>query len=103
MSPSEQVDDVIERMRKECPPIFTGPSLTERSGGVFNWGTIQNRRSAGKTDPTKKIPDECFRYMGKRVLVVRDPFLDWAATTLSVSPISTSGSPPRPARKMAAA
>jgi hypothetical protein len=59
------------------PPVWLGTRTDELTGGAINWGTTQNRRSKGV------IPDACFARGGSRVLVIRDPFLDWWATTLS--------------------
>jgi len=67
---------VIDELRRILPPVFAGTSLNELTGGAIHWPTIQNRRCA------KEIPDECFVRSGNRVVVLRDPFLDWWATTL---------------------
>ena len=69
--------DIIEELRAALPPIFAGTSLTELTGGAIHWPTIQNKRSR------REIPDECFVRSGPRVLVRRDPFLNWWAGTLS--------------------
>jgi hypothetical protein len=68
--------DVVEQLRQALPPVFLGAAMDKLTGGAICWGTVQNRRSEGK------IPDECFVRSGSRVLVVRDPFLGWWATTL---------------------
>jgi hypothetical protein len=72
-------DEIIEMMREELPKVFPGPKLDELTGGAISWGTTQNRRSRGE------IPDEnaIFFRAANRILVRRDPFLDWWATTLS--------------------
>jgi hypothetical protein len=67
---------VIDKLRQVLPPVFAGTSLDELTGGAIHWPTIQNRRCG------KEIPDECFVRSGNRVLVIRDPFLDWWGTTL---------------------
>jgi hypothetical protein len=66
---------VVEGFRKEWPAAFAGPSLDKLSGNAFRWSTTQNRRSRGE------IPSECF-VNGRPTLVLRDPFLNWWATTL---------------------
>jgi hypothetical protein len=68
---------VVEELRQTLPPVFAGTSLNELTGGAIHWPTIQNRRAL------RQIPDECFVRSGTRVLVLRDPFLDWWRTTLS--------------------
>jgi hypothetical protein len=84
---------IIEQLRAELPAVFAGTSIGELTGNAVNWGTIQNHRSQ------QKIPDECFLRSGTRVLVVRDPFLNWWATTLSEARQPAAG--PRPARRAA--
>jgi hypothetical protein len=76
---------IIDQLRNELPSIFAGPSVEELTGGAINWGTVQNKRSR------REIPDECFVRSGTRVLVLRDPFLNWWATTLSEArqPVAT--------------
>jgi hypothetical protein len=69
--------DIIDELRAALPPVWLGSRTDELTGGAINWGTTQNRRSRGE------IPDECFARSGARVLVLRDPFLAWWATTLS--------------------
>jgi hypothetical protein len=68
---------VVEELRKTLPPVFAGTSLGELTGGAIHWPTIQNRRAM------RQLPDECFVRSGQRVLVLRDEFLNWWATTLS--------------------
>jgi hypothetical protein len=69
--------DIVEELRQALPPVFSETAIGQLTGEAINWGTIQNKRSA------REIPDECFVRSGTRVLVVRDPFLNWWATTLS--------------------
>lgn len=71
------LEDVIDELRQALPPIFLGSRIDEFTGGAIHWPTVQNRRSL------REIPDECFVRSGQRVLVRRDLFLDWWATTLS--------------------
>lgn len=68
---------VVDTLRDSLPPIFAGPKIDNLTGGALRWRTIQNKRSR------REIPDTCFVRSGPRVLVCRDPFLDWWATTLS--------------------
>jgi hypothetical protein len=70
------MQDVIEQLRQALPPIFLGSASDDLTGGAINWGTTQNKRCKGE------IPDDCFVRSGPRVLVIRDKFLDWWATTL---------------------
>jgi hypothetical protein len=76
---------ILEELRKALPPVFAGTSLGELTGGAIHWPTIQNRRAL------RQIPDDCFVRSGTRVLVLRDPFLNWWGTTLSEArqPIAT--------------
>src|SRR4030088_571915 len=67
---------VVEELRQTLPPVFAGKSIDGLTGGAIHWPTIQNRRAL------RQIPDECFCRSGPRVLVVRDPFLDWWSGTL---------------------
>ena len=68
---------VVDELRQTLPPVFAGTSLDELTGGSIHWPTIQNRRAL------RQIPDNCFVRSGTRVLVLRDPFLDWWGGTLS--------------------
>lgn len=87
---------VIEELRAALPPIFAGTSIDELTGGAIHWPTIQNKRSR------REIPDECFVRSGPRVLVRRDPFLDWWGTTLADARQSFTGKPARkPSNKAA--
>ena len=70
------MQEIIDQLRKALPPIFLGSASDELTGGAICWGTIQNKRSR------REIPSECFVRSGPRVLVVRDPFLDWWGATL---------------------
>ena len=76
---------VIDELRQTLPPVFAGTSLDQLTGGAIHWPTIQNRRAL------RQIPDECFVRSGTWVLVLRDPFLCWWATTLKEAR-QTSGS-----------
>jgi hypothetical protein len=67
---------VIEELEKALPPVFAGTSVDELTGGAINWATVQNRRCK------REIPDACFVRSGNRVLVIREPFLNWFKSTL---------------------
>lgn len=84
---------VVEELRKALPPVFAGTSLGELTGNAIHWPTIQNRRAL------RQIPDECFVRSGLRVLVIRDRFLNWWQTTLTVA---RQPDRPRPRRRQEA-
>ena len=85
------MQDVIDQLRAALPPIFLGSASDDLTGAAINWGTIQNKRCRGE------IPDECFIRSGPRVLVVRDKFLNWWASTLQPARASKgSHTPPQP-------
>ena len=71
--------DIIAELRAALPPVFLGSKIGELTGHAIAWGTVQNKRSR------REIPDDCFTRSGSRVLVLRDPFLNWWETTLSPS------------------
>jgi hypothetical protein len=86
-----KMQDVIEQLRQALPPIFLGSASDELTGGAINWGTTQNKRCKGE------IPDECFVRSGPRVLVIRDKFLDWWASTLTPARATNAAhTPPLP-------
>lgn len=70
-------ESIVKELLAHLPPIFAGSHIGELTGGAIHWPTIQNKRSL------KEIPEECFAYSGRRVLVRRDPFLKWWGGTLS--------------------
>lgn len=82
------MQNIVEELRAFLPPVFAGTSIDDLTGGAIRWRTIQNKRSL------REIPDECFIRAGAKVLVRRDPFLDWWATTLAptraVKPVTAS-------------
>jgi len=71
------IEQTVEDLRKTLTPIFAGMALDNLTGDSILWSSIQNARSR------REIPDECFLYSGRKVLVRRDPFLDWWKGTLS--------------------
>lgn len=88
---SDRLRVMIERLRKDLPPVFAATQLGARTGGAVNWPHVQNLRSKGK------VPKDAFVYCGRRVLVITDLFLDWWESTLSdecQSPV-----PPRPSAR----
>jgi hypothetical protein len=75
---------------------MAGHSHRRADGRRHLLGTTQNRRSRGE------IPDDSYARSGTRVLVIRDPFLDWWATTLAdarLPPVVPAGQPPRRQRR----
>jgi hypothetical protein len=71
------MQNVVEELRRALPAVFAGTSSDELTGGAIHWRTIQNKRAL------RQIPDECFCRSGPRVLVIRDPFLNWWGSTLT--------------------
>jgi hypothetical protein len=73
------MEHVVAELRRTLPPVFLGSKIGDLTGRAIAWGTIQNKRSR------HEIPheDAIFVRSGNRVLVRRDPFLDWWSTTLS--------------------
>jgi hypothetical protein len=84
---------IIDDLRAALPPVWLGTRTDELTGGAICWGTTQNRRSRGE------IPEDCFARSGTRVLVLRDPFLAWWATTLSPARRPPMLSPSRDRRR----
>jgi hypothetical protein len=70
-------EDYIKALKEALPPVFPGPSIGDLTGGLFNWGSIQNFKSKGL------IPKEVFgpRLGGSNAPtpVIRDPFIRWLA------------------------
>jgi hypothetical protein len=89
---SLEQQSIIDDLRAALPPVWLGTRTDELTGGAICWGTTQNRRSRGE------IPERCFVRSGSRVLVLRDPFLDWWATTLSEARRPPPAIPPRRGR-----
>ncbi len=71
------MNNIVDELRAALPPVFAGPSLDDLTGGAIIWRTVQNKRSR------REIPEDCFAYTGRRVLVRRDAFLNWWAGTLN--------------------
>jgi hypothetical protein len=72
------LEELVKRWREEFPPVWLGSETDNLTGRALRWRTIQNKRQKGE------IPPECFvrSQSGLRVMVLRDPFLDWWKTTL---------------------
>jgi hypothetical protein len=89
------VERIVEELRLNLPPIFLGSKIAELTGHAVNWGTIQNKRAR------RAIPNEeqIFVRSGNRVLVLRDPFLWWFATTLTRARQPATPPPPRRERR----
>lgn len=69
--------DIIKILRNKLPDCFPGTMLDSLTSNLLRWRTIQNKRSQ------KKIPESCFKKISARkVVIYRDSFLDWFATTL---------------------
>jgi hypothetical protein len=71
--------ELREQLERHLPPIFAGNSLDELTGNAICWRTILNLKSKSKNlSSDQRIPADCFiRYKSRKVLVVRDRFLDW--------------------------
>jgi hypothetical protein len=85
--------DIVAELRSTLPPVFLGSKIGELTGYSIAWGTVQNKRSR------REIPEECFARSGSRVLVRRDRFLDWWATTLTAARRPPVLPPPRRGRR----
>lgn len=91
------MEHVIAQLRQTLPPVFLGSKIGELTGYSIAWGTVQNKRSR------REIPkeSEIFIRSGNRVLVRRDAFLDWWATTLAEARRPPPVMPPRRGRRRA--
>ncbi|WP_319540951.1 hypothetical protein [uncultured Pseudodesulfovibrio sp.] len=66
------MESLRKQLTESMPPVFAGRSLDQLTGNAVRWRTIQNKRA------NKEVPEECFlRHGSRKVLVVREPFLDW--------------------------
>ena len=90
------MEHIIAELRRSLPAVFLGSKTDELTGHSICWATVQNKRSR------REIPNEneMFVRSGNRLLVKRDPFLDWWGTTLSEAraPV-VSLQPPRRRRR----
>jgi hypothetical protein len=91
------MEHIIAELRQALPPLFLGSKIGDLTGHSIAWGTVQNKRSR------REIPNESeiFIRSGNRVLVRRDAFLDWWATTLSEARRAPVVVPPRRSRDRA--
>lgn len=56
------------------PEKFLGTELDARTDNLFRWRTVKNLRCQ------HKIPESCFvKVSPRKVLILRDPFFDWAS------------------------
>jgi hypothetical protein len=90
--------DLIDQLRQALPTVFLGSKLDQLTGHAIAWGTVQNKRSR------REIPNEneIFKRSGNRLVVARDPFLDWWGSTLSQArrpPVLPPRQPPRRQRR----
>jgi len=69
--------DIIEKLRSALPLVWAGTETGLLTGNAIVWGTIQNLRAR------REIPDGCFVRSGPKIIVLRDPFLDWWGARLS--------------------
>ncbi|WP_319760601.1 hypothetical protein [Maridesulfovibrio sp.] len=81
------MENLKNQLVEYLPPVFAATSLDSLTGNAMKWRTVQNIRArvrTGKGASGESIPNECFLRDGKRkVLIVRDPFLDWWLARLS--------------------
>ena len=77
--------ELREQLERYLPPVFAGKSIDELTGNAICWRTILNLKSKSKDLPSdQRIPADCFiRYKSRKVLVVRDRFLDWWLSQLT--------------------
>jgi hypothetical protein len=62
----------LQNLQKNLPPLFAGTELDVLTGNGYRWRTLQNEKSAGM------VPQDVFLRSGKKkLLVVRDPFLNY--------------------------
>lgn len=66
-------NDLIKALEASMPLAFAGKLIGDLSGGLFNWKSLQNKRSLGL------IPQNIFVRINKNVGVLRTPFLAWVA------------------------
>lgn len=68
----------ITGYRDHMPFSFPGKLLDSLTANALRWRTIQNLRSR------KAIPASCFaKISSRKVLILRDPFLEWLAASMS--------------------
>ena len=63
---------IIEQLRKELPPVWARTQTDSLTGNAWRGRTIANLMSRGE------FPKEAYTYSGRKCILVRDPFLNWA-------------------------
>ena len=77
------MNQLRKQLDNHLPPVFAGTSIDELTGNAIRWKSVRNRRSK-KLPEERRVPEACFLHHGSRkVLIVRDPFLDWWFRQLS--------------------
>jgi len=77
-------DQLIDELREELPPIWERPRTTQLTGGVVNSRTLANRMSQSEG------PSGTFK-MGRKVIIAREPFLEWFSQLIKPNVPSDSG------------
>lgn len=73
----DHIDEFIESAKSEWPAVFALSEIDRLTGNAVRRGTVHNLRSR------REIPTDIFCMSGKRkVLVLRDRFLDWWSNQL---------------------
>lgn len=67
----------LQKLKDELPPLFAGVELDRLTAGGYRWRTLQNEKSL------RKVPEDVFlRSGGRKLLIVRDPFLAYWQTKI---------------------
>jgi hypothetical protein len=75
--------ELLNQLKSQLPPVFPATKLTELTGGVICWRSIQNLRSIDKKKGCKsRFPLGTFTYSGSKIIINRDKLLDWWSGTL---------------------
>lgn len=78
------MDSLLDQLKEHIPPLFAAKELDRLTGNALRWRTIQNIRANKTLSEDQKIPEDCFmKYRDKKILIRRDPFLNWWITQLS--------------------
>ena len=67
---------IIEQLRQELPPVWARVETDRLTGGMFRARTLANLQSRGE------FPSVAVNYIGRKAIILRDPFLEWAETKL---------------------
>ncbi len=73
---ASKVEEVIERLRRVLPPVFTRSEIERLTGGVIKKSSIANIEAA-----EGKIPGGF--YMRRRRAYQLEPFLEWWAKQIT--------------------